>query len=147
MVAVQAHVRTFWLRWLQVVLVALLVYALVMVLAGSVAESLFTALGFGPPESIRSPELSAYLKLPFAVLGAVLAGWAALMLFVVRGPLAAGDAWALPAIALSLGLWFVLDTGMSWVLGFPSHALFNLPFAAALGIPLWQLTRSGNPTD
>jgi hypothetical protein len=39
----------------------------------------------------------------------------------------------------SLTLWFLLDTGMSLVLGYPSHALFNVPFAVALGIPLVNL--------
>ena len=139
--------RAFWLGWLQVMLVMLMAYGLLMVVAGSVAESLFSALGFGPPESIRSSDVSVYLRLPFAVLGAVLAGWATLMLFVVRGPLAAGAAWALRAMALSLGLWFVLDTGMSLVLGYPTHALFNLLFAAALGLPLWQLRRSRDSNE
>lgn len=128
-------------------LVILIVYACLMLLAGSVAESLFSALGFGPPEAMRSSDLSDYLRLPFAVLGAVLAGWATLMLFVVRGPLASGAAWALRAMAVSLGLWFALDTGMSLVLGYPTHALFNLLFAAALGLPLWQLSRNRDSTD
>ena len=44
----------------------------------------------------------------------------------------------------SLGLWFVLDTGMSFVLGYPSHALFNVPFAIALGVPLAGLRSSNN---
>jgi hypothetical protein len=39
----------------------------------------------------------------------------------------------------SLALWFLLDTGMSLVLGYPTHALFNVPFAVALGIPLVSL--------
>ena len=32
-----------------------------------------------------------------------------------------------------------LDTVMSLVLGYPTHALFNVPFAVALGIPLLSL--------
>ena len=47
----------------------------------------------------------------------------------------------------SLVLWFVLDTGMSLVLGFPGHALFNVPFAIALGIPLVKLGSMGAPRD
>ncbi|MFM8773117.1 MAG: hypothetical protein ACKOFP_04630 [Actinomycetota bacterium] len=89
--------RRVWLVWLQVVLSLLLAYALVLVFAGTFAQSLFTALGFGPPASIESSELSAYLRLPFAVLGAVMAGWAVLMLKIVRGPLTLGAQWALPA--------------------------------------------------
>ena len=131
--------RRLWLVWLQVVLALLFVYGLVLVVAGSFAQSLFTLLGFGPPTSIESSELSAYLRLPFAVLGAVLAGWATSMFILVREPLAAGTSWASPALAVPLAVWFILDTGMSLVLGYPTHALFNVPFAIALGVPLWRL--------
>jgi hypothetical protein len=136
---VTAHRRGPWLVWLQVVLAVLFVYGLVLVVAGSFAQSLFTLLGFGPPASIESTELTAYLRLPFAVLGAVMAGWAAMMLILVRGPLASGVRWALPALAVPLAVWFMLDTGMSLILGYPTHALFNVPFALALGVPLWRL--------
>jgi len=131
--------RRVWLAWLQVVLAAVLAYAIVLVVAGSVAGSLFSVFGFGPPPSIDTPEVRAYLALPTMVLGAVLAGWAALMLAIVRGPLRDGAPWARPAVTRAVALWFVLDTGMSLVLGFPAHALFNVPFAIALGIPLWRL--------
>lgn len=131
--------RGFWIVWLQVVLSLLIIYALVLVFGGSVAEELFSAFGFGPPDSIASPELSIYLKLPFVVLGSVMVGWAALMLVLVRGPLTSGAQWVLPALAVPLTLWFLLDTGMSIVLGYPTHALFNVPFALALGVPLWRL--------
>ncbi len=136
--------RSFWITWLQAVLALLFVYALVLVFAGSVAGSVFSALGFGPPSPVDSGGVGAYLKLPFMVLGAVLAGWSLMMIQIVRGPLRDGSAWALPILVRSLALWFVLDTGMSLVLGFPAHALFNVPFALALGIPLWMLkSRSG----
>jgi len=131
--------RSFWITWLQVVLAVLFVYALVLVFAGSVAGSLFSALGFGPPSPVDSDGAGAYLKLPFMVLGAVLAGWSLMMIQIVRGPLRDGSGWALPVLIRSLALWFVLDTGMSVVLGFAAHALFNVPFAFALGIPLLML--------
>lgn len=134
--------RTALLTWLQVVLVALLAYSLLLVFAGSVAERFFSSLGFGPPEPADSAALRDYLKLPFMVLGAVLAGWAVMMLHIVRGPLREGADWAVPVLVRSLALWFVLDTGMSLVLGFPTHALFNLVFAAALGVPLLRLGRA-----
>jgi hypothetical protein len=132
--------RSFWLTWLQVVLAVLFIYALVLVFAGAVAGSMFSALGFGPPSPIDTDDVGAYLKLPFMVLGAVLAGWSLMMIQLVRGPLRDGSSWALPILVRSLALWFVLDTGMSVVLGFPMHALFNVPFALALGVPLWMLT-------
>lgn len=131
--------RKTWLAWLQVVLILLFLYALVLVFAGGVARSMFSAFGFGPSDAIDTDEVRDYLELPFMVLGAVMAGWTFMMLQIVRGPLRDGAAWALPALTRSLVLWFVLDTGMSLVLGFPAHALFNIPFAIALAIPLARL--------
>lgn len=137
--------RNAWITWLTVVLVLVLGYALLLVVAGTVAGSLFDLFGFGPPASIDGPELRDYLRLPYMVLGAVMAGWSLLMLLVVRGPLKEGAEWAPRFLLLALGLWFVLDTGMSLVLGFPTHALFNIPFALALGIPLLALRSSPAP--
>jgi hypothetical protein len=64
------------------------------------------------------------------------------MLLIVRGPLREGAEWAPRFLLLAFAWWFVLDTGMSLVLGFPTHALFNVPFALALGLPLIALRRS-----
>lgn len=125
--------------WLQVVLAGVFVYSLVLVLAGRTAGSLFASLGFGPDASIDTDAVRDYLRLPFMVLGAVMAGWSVLMIQIVRGPLRDGSRWAWLMLAQSLGLWFFLDTGMSLVLGYPTHALFNVPFAVALCIPLVSL--------
>ena len=134
--------RAFWITWLQVVLVCVFVYSLVLVTAGSVAGSLFTALGFGPPASIDTDEVRDYLRLPFMVLGAVLGGWSVMMFQLVRGPVREGSRWALSSLQWSVGLWFVLDTAMSLVLGYPTHALFNVVFALALGVPIVRLSGS-----
>ena len=125
--------------WLQVVLAVVFFYSLFLVLAGRTAGSLFAWFGFGPDESIDTSEVRDYLRLPFMVLGAVMAGWSLLMMQLVRGPLREGSRWAWLMLAQSLALWFLLDTGMSLVLGYPMHALFNIPFAVALGIPLLRL--------
>ena len=132
-------VHSPWITWLQIVLAALLGYSLVLVFAGSVAGAWFSALGFGPPERAGVTEVRDYLKLPFMVLGAVMAGWTVMMIQIVRGPLREGSAWARSVLISSLVVWFVLDTGMSLILGFPLHALFNVPFAVALAIPLIKL--------
>lgn len=134
--------RNVWIRWLEVVLGVILAYSLLLVVAGSVAGSLFSALGFGPPDTIDTEEVRSYLRLPYMVLGAVLAGWAFTMLQLVRGPMREGATWAVPLIGRSFALWFVLDTGMSLVLGYPTHAMFNLSFGLALAIPLVKLRSS-----
>jgi hypothetical protein len=125
--------------WLQVVLAGVFFYSLFLVLAGRTAGSLFTWFGFGPDESIGTSEVRDYLRLPFMVLGAVMAGWSLLMMQIVRGPLREGSRWAWLMLVQSLALWFLLDTGMSLVLRYPTHALFNVPFIVAIGIPLVSL--------
>jgi len=124
------------IKWLQLVLVVVFLYSLLLVFAGSFAGSLFSWFGFGPTESIDTNEVRDYLLLPYMVLGAVMSGWVFLMLLIVRGPLKEGLPWARKFLIQSLSIWFVLDTLMSLVLGYPTHALFNIPFAVALGIPL-----------
>ena len=131
--------RQTFIKWLEVVLILVLIYSLLLVFAGTTAGSLFSWIGFGPDESIDTDAVRDYLQLPYMVLGAVMAGWVFLMIQIVRGPLTEGFAWAWTFLVRSLLLWIILDTGMSLVLGYPMHALFNLPFALALGIPLAQL--------
>lgn len=134
-----AWTRQTFIKWLEVVLVLVLIYSLLLVFAGTTAGSLFSLFGFGPDKSIDTHAVRDYLLLPYMVLGAVMAGWAFLMIQIVRGPLKEGSAWAWTFLVRSLTLWFVLDTGMSLMLGYPTHAVFNIPFAIALGIPLVRL--------
>lgn len=136
--------RRLAVAWLQMVLVGVLVYSIVLVVAGSTAHSLFKWFGFGPDSSIDTDEVRNYLRLPYMVLGAVMAGWTLLMIQLVRGPLRDGSQWAFRFLVQSLVLWFALDTAMSLVLGYPNHALFNIPFAIALGVPLLSLRSSAN---
>jgi hypothetical protein len=129
------------IRWLEIVLLLVFIYSLLLVFAGSIAGELFSFFGFGPSELISTQKFQEYLLLPYMVLGAVMAGWTLLMIQIVRGPLREGSDWARTFITRSLILWFFLDTGMSLVLGYPNHALFNIPFAIALGIPLYSLSK------
>ena len=131
--------RQTFIKWLEVLLFLVLIYSLLLVFAGATAGSLFSWFGFGPDESIDTNAVRDYLRLPYMVLGAVMTGWAFLMIQIVRGPLKEESTWAWTFLVRSLSLWFVLDTAMSLVLGYPMHAVFNLPFAVALGIPLTQL--------
>ena len=137
-----ARTRRTFITWLEIVLILVLGYSLLLVVAGATAGSLFSWFGFGPDESIDTEAVRGYLRLPYMVLGAVMAGWTFLMIQIVRGPLTEQSAWAWTFLVRSLSLWFVLDTGMSLVLGYPMHAVFNIPFAVALGIPLFQLKPS-----
>lgn len=131
--------RKLLINWLQIVIVIVFIYSLTLIFAGATAGQLFSIFGFGPDDSINSQKFRDYLLLPYMVLGAVMAGWTFMMLQIVRGPLREGIPWARTFMLSSLTLWFILDTGMSLVLAYPTHAIFNIPFALALGLPLYLL--------
>ncbi len=132
----------FWRRWLLSASLGVALYAVGLVVAGPVATRVFDALGFGPVDSgVPDGPARDYVVFVYAVLGAVIVGWMCLVAAVAAGPLRTGEAWALPAVSVSIGVWFVLDTGASLVLGFWTHAVFNLGFVAVVGLPLARLGR------
>ncbi len=77
----------------------------------------------------------------FGILGAVIVGWMTTIGAIAIGPLRRREIWAWQAIVSAVVVWFVLDTGLSLVLGFVGHALFNVTFAVALAVPLSAIKR------
>lgn len=118
-------------------------YALGLVVAGLfLGDHVFDLLGFGPDDGQVMSEVSRkYLHLVYGVLGAAIVGWMVTIGTLVRGPLLRRERWAWNAIAVSVSAWFVLDTGLSLVLGFAGHALFNVVFITALVVPLAAIRR------
>jgi len=121
-----------------------------MVLAPPLAGGLFEALGFGMREAgITGGPARSYVLFIYGVLGAVIVGWMVLVAAVAIGASSSGTPWAWRALTVSLGVWFALDTGLSLVVGEWQHALFNLAFLAALGLPLllWRRAERGSATQ
>lgn len=124
---------------LEGVLVAVAAYALVLVAAGRPMNRVFDALGFGGSLGRAPADLADHVVLVQGVLGAVMFGWAVLLLAVVRIGLRGGDSRWWWAVSASLSAWFVIDTGFSLAVGSWQHAAFNLPFAVAFAVPLTVL--------
>ena len=117
-------------------------YAASLVVAGPVTSRLFDVLGFGMRSGAIPEGLPQHHVLfVYGVLGSVLVGWMVLVAAVAAVPLRAGEPWAWRAVTLSVAIWFLLDTGFSLAMGSWQHAVFNLGFVAALGVPLvgWRL--------
>jgi hypothetical protein len=132
----------FWRRWLIVVAGFVTVFGLSMVAIPPAAERLFSWMFFGTTEypfgSAASAPLTGdpaaagdYLRFLTAVLGAVMAGWGVLILFVAAGPLRRREPWAWRGLAVSLVVWFAADTGASLAMGYPENAVLNTAFLAA----------------
>lgn len=123
------------------VLAAVATYSIALVVAGGVVDRmLFESLGFGSPGDLSSSG-DDHVRLLRGVLGAVILGWVVLIIAIVRGPLRRRDPWSWRAVASSLACWFVVDTGFSLAVGEWEHALFNVGFAVALGIPLASIRK------
>lgn len=137
----------FWRRTLMLASGSVAVYGTGLVVIGGPAGRLFDLLGFGMRHAVPAGEPRSYVLFVYAVLGAVLTGWMVLVAGIAAGPMREGQPWAWPTLVASLGTWFTLDTGVSLVLGFWQHAVFNLVFAAALGVPLAGMRRAHNAPD
>jgi hypothetical protein len=134
---VQNHFA-FWHRWLVVVTLGLMAFSLSMVLAPGLTRQIFGLLIYASPEGINAfgGGAVAYISLVHAVLGAVMFGWGAAMLFLVLGPLRRKSFEAWLTLAVSLTAWFVPDTAFSLWSGFWQNAAFNCVFMLLFAIPL-----------
>jgi hypothetical protein len=128
---------------LAAVIVAVGVYAGGLVTVGRfMGDEVFGALGFGPDSGeITGGEALDYTIFIFGVLGAVIVGWMVLTFMVARGPLRRREPWAWTAVAASIGVWFVVDTGFSLAVGQVEHAIFNVGLLAPIAVALAALRR------
>lgn len=103
--------------------------------------SLLVFLSPGVLRRLGAPVLD-YLFFVHAVMGAIMTGWAALLLPVVRGPYARGSRSAWRAIALSVLAWFVPGTLLSLQAGVWLNVGVNLLFLALFAVPLAATRRA-----
>ncbi len=135
------RVPDIWWRWLIVASLFLMVFGFLMVFFNSTIlepfgrESYNSFFDNAPFDSLSIGELS-YQNWIVGVLGAVAIGWACLMLFVVYYPFRKGERWAWNAFAVSLIIWYTLDTGVSMYHGVVLNAVSNTFFLLLFGTPL-----------
>lgn len=132
-----------WDQLLLAVVTGVIAYGVGLVVAGLyLGDQVFDRLGFGPDDGgVAGGAAREYLRLVYGVLGAVIVGWMITIGVIILGPLRRRETWAWWAIVAAVTVWFVLDTGLSLVLGFVGHALFNVAFAVAVAVPLAAIRR------
>lgn len=115
--------------WLVVAAVAIGAFGAAFAFAPGVTERYWDAVLYhgAPPAAAHAPETRVF----FGVLGVVLAGWMALVaaLACARAP-----RWS--AIALSLLVWFLLDSAHSCLAGAEANAVSNVALALPLALCL-----------
>lgn len=113
-----------------------------MVLFPYAATRLFSLLIFSQGSYIeRVFDGGAYGYIAFAhgVLGAVMAGWGLLSLFILAGPFRRGEKTAYYAILASVSFWALLDMLISFRLGFWQNGVLNIVVLALFILPMLVL--------
>ena len=129
---------SFWCVWLIVVTCATIVAGLAMVVIPNTTQRAFDGLYLSSPGGISAFGSAAapYIKFVSAVLGAVMAGWAAAILYALLALFRYGrpEGWRL--IVVSLAVWFVPDTTYSLVSGFRQNAVLSVAALLLFAVPL-----------
>lgn len=118
-----------------------LVLSILMIIPPQLSISYFNYILFGEIEypQVMSAEGVLYTDFLYAVLACVMIGWMIPLIYLVHRPLRAGSAVAWKVIMLSLGVWFITDSGISVALGFWQNAASNTALAIILVIPLLMI--------
>ena len=128
--------------WLGVTCLGFALFGLVLALAGmsQVFAIWHVAAGqalWGAADRLRT--LGPFVPATFGILGASIAGKWVAAYFLVRGPLARGERWALDALVAGLLLWFALDSAMSFYHGALFNVwMINLAPLLLVGSQLWR---------
>lgn len=135
-----------WHAWLQVAVAGVGLFGLACVVLPDAIAAFFNLLIFGrtwlPPEF--GAAAAPYLTFVYGVLGAVMLGWAVLMMMVLEGPFRRGERAGWLMIAVPMATWFAVDTTWSLATGYWQNAVLNGAFALAFGVPLaatWRYFR------
>lgn len=114
-----------------------------MMIVPFVWKDFFNIIIFGDVEFPKdfSDDAITYIRLILGIAGAVMAGWMLALIYLIKGPLKAGEVWAWKAITYSVVFWYVVDTAYSLYLGFPENALLNTGFVIAFAPPLIMTAR------
>ncbi len=130
----------FWRRWLVIVALALVGFGLFIALFNQ--SGVFDTLFNNQIDDVfwssgLDAESSDFQQWVYGVLGATLAGWGAMIVFIAVGPFSRREAWAWLSLATGIGLWFVLDMAISLAQGVYFNAFaVNIPLLILVGLPL-----------
>jgi hypothetical protein len=113
-----------WIRYLRVLTVVLAIASLTLVVLPALGAAAFSLLVYQESRFPFAADAIPYVHVMHAVLGSVMAGWFALMYWVIGRLRTDRDAWT--ALVFSLAVWFVPDTLYSLGSRFWENAVLNM---------------------
>ena len=129
----------FWQRWFKALSIIIVIFGVFMALFNQSAIFSFFNQQIDPVfwgSAFHPVEYTKFQGWIYGVLGATMAGWGLMLLFVVQYPFRLREKWAWQSIAISLGFWYVLDTGISLYFGVIFNTVFNTLLLLAVIPPL-----------
>ena len=118
----------FWGKWLLIACIILIVFGLGLAFTN---QSTFFNLIFNDQINPAfwgftqiDGTLANFQSWIYGVLGATVAGWGVMVLFLIQYPFKNHEKWAWSAAVFSIGLWYLVDTAISLAYG----VLFNAAF-------------------
>ena len=136
----KTKVPALWWQWLLAVSLIAVLFGLVMVVAPGLikplSETAYNSFFADDRYSRLSAEDVAFQDWLYGVLGATMVGWCLIVAFIAYYPFRAAERWAWQALCIAIAVWYVLDTGTSWLHGVTFNVLFNTGLLIAFGVPL-----------
>jgi hypothetical protein len=130
----------FWHKWLLVTSIILIVFGLFLALFN---QSAFSNLIFNDQinpafwgHSQIDGTITRFQGWVYGVLGATVAGWGVMVFFIIQYPFKNRQRWGWTASALSISLWYIVDTWISLAFGVYFNALFNTLLLLLFALPL-----------
>ena len=135
----------FWQKWLVAVAVVVAVFGVAMALtSGTPLFDLFNRQidpAFWSAGAPGDAGARQFQKWAYAVLGATTAGWGIFIVFIAREAFRRKERWAWDCMVWGLGVWFVLDTGLSALYGVYFNVLVNTVLVVLAGLPVVMTRR------
>ena len=121
----------FWQRWLFIVSLIVFAFGILMAfLSGTAFFNMFdnqiNPIFWKDAEIDR--HTADFQHWIYGVLGATMAGWGIILIFISSGPFKKREKWSWNCLAAGFAVWFVFDTAVSAI----HHALFNVVFNTIL---------------
>jgi hypothetical protein len=129
---------SFWQKWLFIVSLGITAFGLFMALFNHTALFDLFNQQIDPVfwESSLPQGVASFQGWLYGVWGSTVAGWGIFLAFIAHYPFKQRQKWAWNCLAVGLGVWFVLDTWISWRFGVTFNVFFNFVVVIAAGLPL-----------